>query len=299
MSNKLTQLLREPLLQFLILGTAIYGLYALYGEPPQEERDRTILITNDHVNSLVTGFSKRWNRQPTDEELLGLVRTYVREMLLYREALAMGLDQNDHIIRRRLAQKLEFLTNDLVKLATPEEEVLEQYLQDKLELFRNPDLVSFTQVFIDPDKRGDAALPYADELLSQLQAAGPPSEETINAGDRFMLQTHFSAASALEVRRQMGEDFSEAVMQLEPGRWHGPVLSGYGMHLVYVSDYVAADAPVLADVREKVLNEYFREQTKMFNDDYFETLRLRYDVILEQALEDGSELFPASTESAP
>ncbi len=302
MSNKFTRMIREPLLHFLVIGAGIYALYFLYGVPPQEEQDRTIVITEDHVNSLATSFARVWSRAPTDEELLGLVREYVRETLLYREALAMGLDKDDHIIRRRLAQKLEFLTNDLVKLKPPDDSVLEQYLQDNLERFRAPDLITFTHVFIDPDKRGEATLPDAENLLDELQAAGPPTEETFKEGDRFMLQSFFPQAPHREVQRQMGQGFADSVMQLELGRWHGPVLSGYGVHLVYVSDYLAADEPVLADVRDEVLNEYFREQTEKFNAEYLAALRERYDIIMEGPAEDVSgaenEEFPAATESA-
>lgn len=108
MSNTFSRLIREPLFQFLLLGSAIYALYFAFGEPQQEDQDRTIVITSDYVNSLSASFAKRWSRPPTNDELSGLVNEYVRESLLYREALAMGLDKEDHIVRRRLAQKLEF-----------------------------------------------------------------------------------------------------------------------------------------------------------------------------------------------
>lgn len=285
MLEKLARLISEPLFQFLLIGAAIYGAYALFGERPQEEQDRKIVITEDHVDSLATGFARRWNRAPTNEELLGLVREYVRETLLYREALAMGLDKDDHIIRRRLAQKLEFLTNDLVKLSPPEDTVLESYLRDNMDAFRAPDLVTFSHVFIDPDKRGDATLPDAETLLQELQAGGDPTQETLKLGDRFMMQSYFPEASYHEVQRQMGAGFADSVMQLEPGMWHGPVLSGYGVHLVYVSDYFAAPDPLLADVREAVLDSWFLRQTEEFNDQYLDALIERYEIIIEEPVE--------------
>ena len=281
MSNKLSRLIREPLLQFLLLGSGIYALFFLYGEPPQEDQDRSIVITTDYVNSLSASFAKRWNRPPTGEELSGLVTEYIRESLLYREALAMGLDKEDHIIRRRLAQKLEFLTNDLVKLAPPEDTVLEQYLQDNLDQFRDSDLLTFTQIFIDPDKRGDSALADADALMAELQSAGPPTRQTLEAGDRFMLQNAWLNAPFREIQRQMGQEFADAAMLLESGRWHSPVLSGYGIHLVYVTEHIVASDPLLADVRESVLTEYTREQTEKFNAEYLNVLRSRYTIIIE------------------
>ena len=285
MSNKFTRLIREPLVQFLLIGSAIYTLYFLYGEPPLEEQDRTIVVTRDYVDSLGEGFAKRWNRPPTKDEQQGLVAEYIRESLLYREALSMGLDKEDHIIRRRLAQKLEFLTNDLVKLAPPDDDVLQQYLDDNLDKFRDSDLLTFTQLFVDPDKRGDSALPYADKLLDQLQAAGPPNGETFELADPFMLQGEFYNAPFREIQRQMGQEFADSAMQLEVGHWHGPVLSGYGIHLVYISDHSIAGEPLLEDVRDKVRTEYLHEQTQKFNAEYLEVLRTRYTIVSEVPIE--------------
>jgi hypothetical protein len=283
------KLIREPLVQFLIVGAGIYGLYALWGVPPQEEQDRTVVITEDHVSSLATGFAKRWNRPPTNEELLGLVREYVRETLLYREALTMGLDKDDHIIRRRMAQKLEFLTNDLVKLSPPDDAVLQQYLDDNMARFRAPDLITFSHIFIDPDQRGDETLPEAELLLGELRLAGAPDANTLDLGDRFMMQSHFAEVPYREIQRQMGSGFADAVMLLEPGQWHGPVLSGYGVHLVYVSGTIKAGDPALDDVREDVMNEYFRDQTEKFNAEYLEALMERYEVIMEDPVKTDPE----------
>lgn len=300
MKVKLLRILREPLCQFLIIGTGIYALYAAFAEPSQEELDRTIVITEDQVDSFATSFARRWKRPPTNDELLGLVREYVRETLLYREALSMGLDQDDHIIRRRLAQKLEFLTSDLVALNPPDEATLEQFLQENIQQFRGPDLLTFSHVFFDPDKRGDATLGDAEALLMELVELGEPTQDVLKRGDRFMMQSYFPAASQLDIQRQLGSGFAEAVMELEPGQWHGPVLSGYGTHLVYVSSHKSAPEPALADVREQVAEEYLRRQTEKFNVEYLDALAQRYEVIMEQPLEGGwqaDKLFGEGPES--
>jgi hypothetical protein len=283
-------MIREPLLQFLLIGSGIYALFYLYGEPSQQDQQQTIVVTTDYVDSLASSFSKRWNRTPSDEEMRGLVNGYVRESLLYREALAMGLDKEDHIIRRRLAQKLEFLTNDLINLTAPDDALLEQYLKDNADQFRGQDYISFTQVFIDSDKRGERVFQDAATLLAELQAEGPPSRETLEKSDRLMLQSVFSEAPRREVQRQLGQEFTDAVMQLEPGLWHGPVRSGYGLHLVFVSEYTAAQDPLLADVKDQVLVEYQREQTKKFNDDYLDVLKERYTIIIGKPIEDADDV---------
>jgi len=273
--------LKEPLVQFLIIGACIYGAYAMFGEPDEQAADRTVIISEDRIASLATMWEKRWNRPPTNEELIGLVRAYLREDVLYREAVAMGLNNDDHIIRRRLAQKLEFLTNDIVQLQEPTSAELEIFFMENRELFQEPDLISFAQVFFNPDIRGEKTLSDAEETLARLQAAGEPDPDTLAEGDRLMMSSSFKSAPEFSVRRQMGTGFAESVMQLEPGKWHGPVLSGFGTHLVYVFDFQPAPLPELADVRDDVIAEWQRQKTEQFNIDFLEGLKARYDIVIE------------------
>jgi hypothetical protein len=150
------KLLREPLVHFLVIGAAIYLLYGLFTEPTPDEDDKTIVVTAGEIEWMQSSWQKRWNRPPTQQELDGLIQQYIRETVLYREALTMGLNQHDQVIRRRLAQKLEFLAKDLVALTPPTDEELRAYFEAHQDRYQAPVLYTFTQVFIDPDKRGDA-----------------------------------------------------------------------------------------------------------------------------------------------
>ena len=277
----MSKLLKEPLVQFLLIGACIYATYAWFGAPDDDEAARTIVISEARIQNLSAMWEKRWNRPPTDVELVGLVRAWLREDILYREALAMGLDDDDHIIRRRLAQKLEFLTNDIVQMQEPDDAELEAYFSDNIERFRASDRITFTHVFFNPDAREDATLDDAAAALTRLQAAGEPNGEVIDEGDRFMLQNYFAQASELDIRRAMGSGFAESVMQLEPGRWHGPVLSGFGAHLVYVYNFDEAPPPELAAVRDDVLNEWRREQKQKFDVEFLESLKSRYEIVID------------------
>jgi len=275
------KLIKEPLVQFLLIGALIYAAYALFGTPDDEEAQRTIHISEARIENLAAMWEKRWNRPPTDAELVGLVRALLREDILYREALAMGLDDDDHIIRRRLAQKLEFLTNDIVQMQEPDDAELEAYFSASIERFRAPDRVTFTHVFFNPDARGDATLDDAAQALERLQAAGEPNGEIVDEGDRFMLRNYFAGASELDISRALGSGFAESVMQLETGVWHGPVLSGFGTHLVYVSEFEPAPPPELEDVRDDVLNEWRRAQQEKFDAELLESLKGRYEIVIE------------------
>lgn len=285
------RLLKEPLIQFLLIGACIYGAYGLFAPPEEADIDATVLVDANRINGFVAQWQARWNRPPTRAELDGVIDAYIREEILYRQAIAMGLDVDDAVTRRRMAQRLEFLTSDLARVVEPDEAELQRYFQDNIDQFREPDQISFIQVFFDPDARGDATLQNAEHVLAELSEAGAPDPQTLEAGDSFMLPNYFEAATELEVRKRMGGGFVEQLLALETGIWHGPVLSGFGVHLVYVYERLEAPAPALAEVREDVLENWQREQVATFNEQFYQGLKQRYDVIIEDdALAPGSVL---------
>ena len=286
MRNRLFQLAKEPLIQFLLIGACIYGAYALLGAPDEEFMDRTIIVDETRISGFISQWESRWNRPPTRDELDGVIQAFVREDILYRQAVALGLDKDDPITRRRLAQKLEFLTRDIALLKEPAEGELERYFQEHQDEYRDPDLITFSHVFFDPDLRDEATLDDAAALLTKLQGAGEPDAATLDAGDRFMLQSYYPEASQLDVRRQLGSGFATSVMQLEPGLWHGPVLSGYGTHLVYVYSLHEAPPPLFADHQQAVLESWQTEQQEAFNAEFLASLKSRYDIVIAELPED-------------
>ena len=295
MSNKFTRVFKEPLIQFLIIGAAIYGAYAMFATPEEDFRDTLVHVDSNRINAFISEWESRWNRPPTREEIDGLIQSYIKEDVLYRQAVAMGLNEDDPITRRRMAQKLEFLTSDLAMMVQPAEGALEQYFADNSEAYRAPDLMTFSQVFFDPDSRGNNTLEDAAEALLKLQAAGVPTEESMQVGDGFMLQSDFVSVTATEAARQMGTGFVEAVVQLEPGSWHGPVLSGYGVHLVYVYSYEKSPPPVFEDVQAAVLENWQFEQREQFNVDFLENLKTRYEIVIDEIPSERILLRPDET----
>jgi peptidyl-prolyl cis-trans isomerase C len=275
------RLLKEPLIQFLLIGACIYGAYGLFAPAEEGNTDATVLVDVNRINSFVAQWQARWNRPPTQQELDGLINSYIREEILYRQAVALGLAEDDPVTRRRMAQRLEFLTSDLARVVEPEEGELQQYLQENMAQFRQPDRLSFIQVFFDPDKRDATTLDDASAALAQLREEGVPNPETLQAGDQAMLPNYFAAQSELEIRTRLGGGFVEAMVALEPGQWQGPILSGFGVHLVYVYERVAVPPPVLADVRPEVLEALNASRTADFNEKFYEALKARYQIIIE------------------
>jgi len=280
--------LREPLLHFLLIGAAIYLLYGVFAEPVMDETDKTIVVSAGEIEWMQSSWQKRWNRPPTVKELDGLIQQYIRETVLYREALTMGLNQHDQVIRRRLAQKLEFLARDLVALTPPTAEELQVYFAENRDRYQEPVRYTFTQVFIDPDKRGDATLANAEAIKATLIAKGDALEDPGAMGDDFMLQNYYPEKDPIEIRKYFGNGFAESLVELSPGQWHGPVLSGYGVHLVYVSTVSEPPAPVFEELRERVVQDWKTEQGEELNEKFYASLREQYTVVIEEPEEDDS-----------
>jgi hypothetical protein len=278
----LNSILSNPLFHFLLLALLIYVIYGFFGVKQNTVPERTILVTPSTINWLEESWEKRWNRPPTEEEMEGLINQYVRDNILYREALNLGLDKDDVIIRRRLAQKFEFLTQDLIQVPELSDKEIEEYFDENIDKYKAPDLVTFYQIYFDPDKRGNNTLTDAENSKTRLNGLVNPTEKMGQFGDKFMLQAYYPQRSEVEVSKYFGPEFAKSVFNLEEGEWKGPVLSGYGTHLVYVDARIEAPEPDLEPVKELVIEDLMVEKRQEINDKFFEDLIGRYEVIIEK-----------------
>ncbi len=287
--------IRWPLLHFLLIGTAIGILYAGLGERDADANDRTIRITAADVSLLTAGWQARWSRPPTPEELDGVVQAQIREIALYREALNMGLDQGDPVVRRILGQKLRRLATDLIELSlSPSDQDLETYFAEHQERYRPAPLITFTHVFIDPDRRGEQTLADAAEILLELQSREYPAENIESYGDRFMLQGYYPEKTEQRITGLFGRGFALSIFELPVKQWHGPVLSGYGTHLVYIDAREEFPVPTLVELKERVIEDWVEETRQEIIDQYFAGLLASYDVIVEVEPNDGQGAAPSA-----
>ena len=283
MSEKLSKLVREPLVHFLVLGGLIYLAYGWLGADDEGPDENTISITSADVQMLTDQWTRLWQRPPTEEELQGVIRDWVRTQVLYKEAIAMGLDQGDLVIERRLAQKLELLAKGLITPEEPTDDVLMAWYEKNIDDFTDPTLYTMTQVFFDPDQRDAATIEEADATLAELRAMDEIPADLSAYGDRFlMLQNYYPRRTELELRKAFGSGFTQQVIELEPGEWHGPVLSGYGTHLVYVSLVEVPESPAFADVRELVRDAWAAEQVEELSERFVEDIVARYNIEVEE-----------------
>jgi hypothetical protein len=272
---------REPLLHFLALGAALFALYtAVAAHSRDGAAAREIVVTQGRIRSLAETFARQWRRPPSDEELAGLVRDFVREDVLAREATALGLDRDDTIVRRRLAQKMEFLFDDVAAMVVPSDDDLASFLAGHPETFRIDSRTTFTQVFVDRAKHGGAFDADVAQLLGELNAAGG-DRELATAGDSRMLDVRFEALSRRDVEAQFGVRFAARLEELPLGRFEGPVESGYGAHLVRVESRSPARRPALEEVREAVARDWSAAKRRELKDARLQGLLARYVVTVE------------------
>jgi parvulin-like peptidyl-prolyl cis-trans isomerase-like protein len=239
-----------------------------------------IVVTRGKVEQLVTGFSRTWQRPPTQEELDGLVEDSIREEVLYREALAMGLDKDDTIVRRRMRQKLEFLTEDTAAAAPSTDADLQGWLDKHPDKFRVEPTLAFSQVYLNATHAGDNASAAASKVLAQLDSAGE-SVAAAELGDTTMLPHQFPLSRVDEIASVFGDEFARRVAQLEGGRWIGPIQSGYGWHIVYVSERTEGRPKPLSEVRDAVQRDWLAARRKEIIDATYSKMREKYAVIVE------------------
>ena len=273
---------REPLTQFLLIGVAIYAVYGYFGTSDNADNDRTISVTSGEIEAMADQWLKLWNRSPTDEELSTVIREHVRMTILAKEAIAMGLDDGDVVIKRRLAQKLQYLSDSLFTPEEPTEQELMEWYAANTEEFMQPDLYTISHVFFDPDIRDATALEDAEALRDQLNALDSEPESISALGDRFMLQNYYPDRTVMELSKLFGRGFVDQVVELEPGPWFGPVLSGYGVHVVRLDNHWTAPKPDFTKVQEQVRQEFLAAKARDLSDLFIDNIISRYEIVVEE-----------------
>ncbi len=286
--------LREPLLHFLLLGAALFGAWAYLGAGSEGARSsKRIDLGIGDVAQLVQLFEAQWRRPPTPEELQRLVDEKIREEVLYREGLALGLDKDDTIVRRRLAQKMQFLAEDVATAREPARDELETWYAERRSEFAQPPRVSFRHAYFSPDRRGARANADAADALARL--AGQPEDAPLVASlaDRFMFQEYYRDRTPEELAKDFGPAFAVAVAKLAPGSWQGPIESGFGWHLVFVDSLVPGRVPDFAEIEPQVKTAWLAAQKQEAWRKAYAEMRAKYTVTLPAPPEDENVVPPA------
>jgi hypothetical protein len=273
----LRRVIQEPLFQFLFAGALIFAVYNAVAGDATEPSDDAIVIGDAEMEFLRAQYEKLWGRPPTDQDLPPLVREFVREEVLYREGMALGLDQDDVIVRRRIGQKMEFLIGDLAVPTEPSDEVLTKYLEANPDKYLEPPRLTFTHVYFNVDRRGDQARADAEAVLAALG----DRERAPEMGDRFALSVDYAGKTAREVDQTFGAAFGEQLLEVPVGQWFGPLESAYGLHLVRVLGRTEPRPPEFDELRERLSADYSFETREAANAKALERLTQRYEIVFD------------------
>lgn len=267
-------LFREPLVHFILLGAALFVFNAAW-QARVAKADRTITVSPENIERLATIFAGEQRRAPSDEDIKGLIAAYVEEEALSREAERMGLGNDDTIIRRRLAQKMQFMIEDVTSPALPSDAELETWFETRKDRFAKLASRSFSHIYFSPETRRDTIESDAKATLGNV----PEDWETM--GDPFMMRRSYTNVTSADVRRLFGGTFADSLFALNEEEWTGPVESAFGLHLVRIESRTDAVEPVFQDVKDRVAKSWQDEARIEENLKHRREIINRYKVIVE------------------
>ncbi len=276
--------LREPLVHFLLVGAALFAAYSV------TQADRTgltsakeIRLSLDELTQLALLFQAQWRREPTTQELGRLVENRVQEEILYREALVMGLDKDDTIVKRRMAQKFSSWPRTSRAAHEPTTAELKAWYQKNTGLFAQPGRFSFRHLYFSPDRRGERARSDAENAVTKLVGQPQDVEFAATLADPFMFQDYYRDRAPEMLGKEFGHRFAQAVAKLPSGSWQGPIESGFGWHLVYVDTVIPGRVPAFEEIESDVKTAWLSEQKAQAWQKAYSDIRAKYTILLPAA----------------
>ena len=286
---------REPLLHFLLIGAALFAIYSYINRGRIGiEPSKQIIVSLDDLRVMETYFESQWHRPPTPAEFQAMVEDKIREEVLYREGLAMGLDKDDTIVKRRMAQKMQFLAEDVAAAHEPSTDELKAWFDKNSQKFALPSRYSFRHLYFSPDKRGKKAQGDAADALAKIAGQPENSSFAASVGDRFMFQDYYGDRTPSAIAKEFGPQFAVALEKLKPGSWQGPVESGYGWHLVFVDTVIPGRIPAFEEIEPDVKTAWLGEQKSVAWQKAYAEMRAKYSVMLPAAPSEAAQA-PSAT----
>lgn len=277
-----SKFLHEPLFHFLFIGLGLFVLFSQLNPDEESNDEKNIFITQAKVDAMTASYLKQRARIPMDNELQSLIESEIREEVLYREAIALGLDKDDGVIRRRLAQKMKYLFEDLTVIDEPNDADLERFFKEHTSKFTLPGTRSFYQVYLDPKMHKNNLDEELKTVMAHLKVIS--LEKAFSLGDRSLLAYRFSKRRESDVKNRFGESFSKSLFKAPTDSWQGPFESAYGLHFVYIDSKDEDVLPELTQVREDVLDEYKRKKTFEANDIFYNSIKDRYKIKVDDSV---------------
>jgi peptidyl-prolyl cis-trans isomerase C len=298
---RLLRWLREPLVHFLLIGAAIFAIYGYLHLGQSASTSYRIVLSLDDLKQLDISFMSQWHRQPTPQEFRGLVEEFIRQEILYREGLAMGLDKDDTIVKRRMAQKMQFLAEDVATAHEPTTEELQTWYASNSQRFALPDRATFRHLFFSFDRRGLNTQKDAEAALQRVAHMPEDSAEAKKLADPFMFQDYYGDRAPYQLAKEFGPAFALGLFKLKPGAWQGPIESGYGWHLIWIESVVPGRIPNFEEVEPDVKTAWLADQKAEQWQKAYAKMRAKYEVIAPKPPDEqaAGPTTPAAPQVAP
>ncbi len=280
------KLLKEPFFHFIGIGIVLFLLYGLVNK--QTDSKNTILINDFDINKILVGWEMQWKRPPTEKELQNLIAQNIKQEIFYQEALKMNLDHNDEIIKRRLAQKMQFLSDDIASIKEPTEKELQKYYQEHADKYLTSPSYSLYQIAFTPDKRSDN---YKDAAATLKQFPEATFDEMKNWGDKLPFSYNFTNITSNELALQLGSKFSNGLVEQEMNKWIGPIPSGFGYHLVYITKKTDPNLPEFNMRKNDVIRDFEYDKQQEINELIYKELKKKYNIEIDIKSEDFDPKF--------
>jgi len=270
-------LLRDPFVQFMLLGALVFALFNAFGE---DTAGNTVVVSDSDVARLTAQWQSQYSRPPSPEQTVAIVEQYVHEEILYREARKLDLGEDDVIIRRRMVQKYQFLSEEMLDVAMPSAAALQEFYQQSKSRYIIPAKTSFYHVYF-REGASVSAEPKEKALTLAVQLNKLPADSAVwrDSGDAFMLQRQYAARTQLDIGQLFGRDFARAVAQLAPGQWSAPLRSAFGWHVVKVVNKTSAQQQSMADIEEQLMEHYSAEQRRLASEAFYRKTKSQYQVV--------------------
>jgi peptidyl-prolyl cis-trans isomerase C len=281
--SRLRRWSREPLLHFLLIGLILFAGYSVL-HPKSEvvsESNRIVLTSDDLVQMSVTWLAQG-RPPPTPEQMQNLIELKVREEVLSREAISLGLDKDDTIVKRRLAQKMEFLAEGAAVDNDPSTDTLRAWFKDNRQRFALLPRVSFHHLYFSSDQHDEHAREAAVHALAEVAGKSSDSKDAAALGDPFMYQDYYGDRSFDDMAKLFGLNFARALVSLKPGSWQGPVESGYGWHVIFVDSSTPGRVPAFEEIESDIKSDWIADQRMQAKATAYEAMRARYRVVLPE-----------------
>ncbi|MBY5518320.1 peptidyl-prolyl cis-trans isomerase [Rhizobium leguminosarum] len=288
---KWQRFLGEPLLHFVVVGVVLFGAYRLLTPAPEEHVDQQrIDLTKDDVRQLAVTWLAQGRPPPTPDEMRSLMDQKITEEILFREAVSLGLDRDDEIIKRRLAQKMDFLAADLARLDEPNNAQLKEWYSKRQDRFAVSPHLSFRHLYFSFDKHGETTREVAAAAIALVSGRPEDSPAVASVADPFMFRNYYGDATPEQMAKEFGPDFARALFDLKPGSWQGPVQSGYGWHLIWVDSIEPGRVPAFEEVAPAVKSAWLNERYAEVKSNALKEMRSRYVVNLPTVTADDLQV---------